>query len=59
MWDIKKEMDTVKSEQAKGLTLDSRRKRRKNKDDDDDDDNVLMFNSDLSPSLVAVRSFIF
>jgi hypothetical protein len=40
MWNIKKEMGIVKTEQAKGLTLDRRRrkKKKKKKDDDDDDD---------------------
>ena len=37
MWNIEEVMGIVKTEQAKGLTLDRRRKRRKKRDDDDDD----------------------
>jgi len=38
MWNIKKDMGIVKTEQAQALTLDRRRKRRKKRDDDNDDD---------------------
>jgi len=50
MWDMKKEMGIVKSEQAKGQTLERRRRMTMT---------VLMFNSDLSPSLSSSQIFYF
>ena len=49
MWNIKKEMGIVKTEQAKGLTLDRKRKRRKKRDDDDDDSVNVQFRFESFP----------
>ena len=49
MWNIKKEMGIVKTEQAKGLTFDRKRKRRKKRDDDDDDSVNVQFRFESFP----------
>ena len=49
MWNIKKEMGIVKTEQAKGLTLDRRKKKKKDDDDDDDDSVNVQFRFEFFP----------
>jgi len=49
MWNIKKEMGIVKTEQAKGLTLDRRKKKKKDDDDDDDDSVNVQFRFESFP----------